>query len=453
MPGTNNILGTNKLSLSAVNTSWSTNQFMVHPTSSENTSSLGSWLPGYFSQKSYVSRMNPSVITLGIGGNDMGFSSKIEKCVSPLSENECYSSYEDRYELVTEIYNQYDKLVKTYQEVKRTAAPGTKVYVTGYPYLADTSGEVGCGKNVWLNANELKVANTVVAELNLTIERAAGFAGVKYVDVSGGLEGYRLCERLDHLTAVNGMTAGDDFALGTIGRESFHPNQLGHQLLKSAIKTETSNLTAAMPTPSSASTKPIINTSDSFFSVAADSRTIRKTIQEANQETLRVNLTEQLEGSVDGSKPGLRANTSYTIELHSTPTSLGTFTSDDIGNLDFTATIPNTVEPGVHTLHIFGTNVDGQAIDIYRTINVGYSATDFDGDGINDDVDECNLPLSEEDLDEDGLDDACDPVIGDPVLPDDEEAPLTYWPVMLQKINNENKVFGLRKDYENIVIA
>ncbi len=53
------------------------------------------------------------------------------------------------------------------------------------------------------------------------------------------------------LVAVNGLTAGTDHPdfLKVTASESYHPNELGHQLLEERILPVTQNFTLAMPTP------------------------------------------------------------------------------------------------------------------------------------------------------------------------------------------------------------
>src|SRR3546814_378641 len=67
--------------------------------------------------------------------------------------------------------------------------------------------------------------------------------------MSPSLDGYRLCDELPK--AVNGITAGNDEGIGEnlrfIGKESFHPNKLGHLLMADHILEQSENLTKPMP--------------------------------------------------------------------------------------------------------------------------------------------------------------------------------------------------------------
>jgi len=63
-------------------------------------------------------------------------------------------------------------------------------------------------------------------------------------------------------------------------------------------------------------------------------------------------------------------------------------------------------------LHIYGKNVSGENVDIYKTVYVAASSSDLDGDGIANPKDPCVvITPSGIDSDKDGIDDACDPFI------------------------------------------
>src|SRR5690606_21578826 len=98
------------------------------------------------------------------------------------------------------------------------------------------------------------------------------------------------------------------------------------------------------------------------------------------------------------------------------------------GTLEINTTIPESMPTGFHTLHIYGPNIAGESIDLYKTIYIAASPTDLDGDGIPDDGSPCLIfPASGSDMDQDGIDDACDDLIDLP--PPIEEEPIEDPPV------------------------
>lgn len=385
------------------------------------------WSPGFDNQLSKVKKEKPDILTMSIGINDIGFENKIRSC---LTGTPCFNSYEDRKELANEIKGIFTKSVNTYKQLKRAAAPGAKIFVTGYPQIAHPSSAASCGVNVILDSDERQFLNDATDYLNSVVEAAADKAGVYYVDISNSLSGYRLCEGATGSVAVNGLTKGDDFSHGVstlwqevFGRESMHPNKLGHQLMRNAIISQTSSFTQAMPAPDSSVTAPAAtDTIPLLANVPKNNRTVRSTVYAHGIVNNIVAKTSNLVATVKGSELGTRSGSAFTVELHSMPTSLGTFTSNDNGDIDISAAIPSTVDPGYHTLHIFGKNTDGVDVDIYKEIYVAETEEDWDGDEILNEEDECvMIEPSGIDEDEDGIDDTCDPVIGELIDLDEEE--------------------------------
>jgi hypothetical protein len=127
-------------------------------------------------------------------------------------------------------------------------------------------------------------------------------------------------------------------------------------------------------------------------------------------------------------KPG----SSVDVVLHSTPTDLGTFVTDSNGNFGGNVIIPANIEPGVHTLHFYTTDIFDNPLDIYKSIFVEASANDYDGDGIPNSQEACAgiVPPSNQDVDQDGIDDACDGTIG-PVA----NNPIPSQPATIQNAN------------------
>lgn len=354
------------------------------------------------------------MITVSISGNDIGFEGKIKKCANLISPpSTCYNSYKERREIVNEINAQHGLMVAALKKIKTSTSEGARVYVTGYPLIASGSG--GCAVNVKFNATEVELANKIVNHLNYAIEQAAIKVGVKYVDVSQALAGKRLCETGKEKIALNGFTAGDQIGPGflkVIGRESYHPNLRGQKMLKDKVLQQTNSFqdytlpatsTYVAPTVSSSTAQALV---DGF---TPTNETIRSP-QYNNQMTNQViKLNDPMTLQVPGIKHGLKPNTPYVLELHSTPINLGTYTTDGNGDLTISTTLPGTADPGVHTLHILGENRVDEPIDIYQDILVTHSDDDYDGDGILNDQEKClGTEVANIDSDQDGADDACD---------------------------------------------
>ena len=354
--------------------------------------------PGYANQTIFAETYTPRTILLSIGGNDVGFAQIITSCVNVFHTDDCFNYYEDRVELMQSTLDQYDRLVKTYKDVAQKSHG--RVYVVGYPQIAKPGGN--CGSNVRLNADEVVFGSQLISYLNSVIKRAAEEAGVYYIDTETALNGYRLCESSP--IAVNGLTKGNDSAL-VIGNESYHPTAFGHKLLGGVIMTKTNNLTTPMPSPKK-NNKPALNTnSDMLVGRPKLNRPVRVVRWVDGAMRVVAGKTYALGKSLAGN-----ARADIVAELHSTPTVLysGPLPQDGI-----LVTIPSGFEPGFHTLHVYTVDENGQKVDHRQVVYVAATETDDDGDELNNAVDPCVVvPQSGEDIDQDGLDDICDGLIG-----------------------------------------
>jgi len=382
----------------------------------EIDSILSNLLPGYIDQLDFVKKYRPEVITISVGGDDMGFSSTLQKCIEPWQDRTCYSTYEDRLELVRQINTVvFPNLVKTYNLLKQSGAPGARIYAIGYPQIALPGGD--CAVNVWLDSDEITFSKQIIDYLDSIVKLAADKAGVYYVDTQDALVGHRLCETKAGDVAINGITAGNDFPDklgGPIGRESYHPNPLGYQLLEASILSKSNHLTAPMPSPNPTVTPP---------------PEIGLDILDAPHSGRQINTPQYDPGiapdlayrgaaasvSINGADHSMASGFSFQAQLHSDPIILGNYQTGVGGNLTVQVPIPATMPTGYHSLHFYGQDVSGQSIDIYKTIYIANTADDMDGDGVDDSAEACvGVPVSNQDYDKDGVDDACDAEIAQP---------------------------------------
>ena len=368
------------------------------------------YLPGYISQQRFVSKYQPAIVTVSVGGNDIGFGDMLVACVEPhiklhASDNVCFSTYEDRLEVLNLIKRTETKWSRLFGQLHREA-PNARLYAVGYPDIVSDTGR--CGINVHLNQSELEFAKELVDKLNESIQRAALKSNIQYVDVSQALAGHRLCEAANYNTAVNGLTAGKDggpFGLKIIGAESYHPNALGHRLIEQAILKATLNL-------SSGTQPPTTKTTDAAFVAKPHSaRKVRSRLPAAiassrvrRGASLRVHAKSEL---------GLRANQPYFVRLDGNVT--GTAQSDASGDLDVVVDIPPDEDVGGHVIDLTGNGLGQDEIDVTQPIYIEAGDEDSDNDGISNGADSCSLAANSGlDEDMDGIDDNCDGYIGAP---------------------------------------
>jgi lysophospholipase L1-like esterase len=386
---------------------------------SDIDSILANFKPGYIDQLDFVTTYQPKVITISVGGNDIGFSDIFKKCAIPWNIDTCYNSYEDRLEQVREINSKFSDLVNTYQKIKNSSTTDTRIYVIGYPQIAKVGGD--CALNVHLNSEEIEFSQQLASYLDSVIEQAASKAGVAYVDTQNALNGHRFCETDPHSVAMNGLTVGNDtpgllhgLIPVPIGNESFHPNALGHQLLERAVLDATIGLTLPMPAPDP-SAEPPTEFGLPILQAPPTGRPVNITSYDyaLSDDVLLRGTTNTT--SVSGTDYSLQPNTNYNVSLHSEPVNLGTYKTDSNGNLNASVQIPSNVPAGFHTLHIYGSNIADEPIDLYKTIYVAASLDDLDGNGVPNSNQPCLIfESSGQDYDQDGIDDICDGDIGSP---------------------------------------
>lgn len=125
-----------------------------------------------------------SVVTLGIGGNDIGFASILEDCatLSPFG-----SPCRNRYvvggvdTLAQRIQDTEPKIAAAIQGI-RQRSPGATVFVVGYPTIVPDSG-YGCWPSLPLAWNDVPYLRSTHKALNAMIATQAQANGAIYVDV------------------------------------------------------------------------------------------------------------------------------------------------------------------------------------------------------------------------------------------------------------------------------
>ena len=375
-----------------------------------NQEIFAGFLPGYRYQNDFVVNKNPAAITVSIGGNDINFGKKLQKCI--ISRFKCFEYQDEKEKIYLEIKNQFAGLTETYKAIKNNN-PLTKVYVIGYPYILKPDGN--CAVNVRLSNDEIKLAQDIETDLNNTIEAAAKKAGVQYVDTSLAMTGHRLCEDQSWNLAFNGVTVGND-KLWVIGNETYHPNKMGHQLYETAILEQTNNLTKPMPEPDESVSDGSIESV--LVPGGLTSQTIPTPVLSDNISNDSLKYGDEINQIISVNNQFLKPGSQFNVEIHSTPQVIGTATATDMQSLSINANIPEDIEAGPHSLHITGTNINNQPIELYKDILVIKDDQDYDGDGILNEQDKCNfVEPANVDTDKDGTDDACDGEIAQPPAP------------------------------------
>ncbi len=332
-----------------------------------------SFLPGRIHQESFVKEYQPKVITIGIGGNDVGFMDKLKDCVGT---DICSwaSSAEDKEQTAIEIKNLYNTLVHTYQEI-HDASPNSKVYAIGYPTVIEENGTCNLLIGKLLDSSERRFMNEGVMYINKIVEAAARQVGIGYIDVQNSFGNHGLCGS-EQPSAMNAIRIGDDGSLSNdmdwlkvIGQESFHPNSIGHSYIANSIIDLVNNISSHNYCADGS----IVCPSDT---PAPEPSTYWIPDEKHNYPTQKIaNYVYDSDISSDNHQKNvvldnnsLAPNSSVSIEITSHPKSLGQFTTTSKGALSVSVVLPADIEQGFHTIHLYGTSYSGESVELYQVI-------------------------------------------------------------------------------------
>jgi hypothetical protein len=384
----------------------------LHGLSNKSTlqaAALNEMVPGQKKQIEFIEKYKPKAITLTMGGNDVGFGDKISSCAG--GTGTCDWADSKKSTLGSQIKNQFDNLVDLYTELKNAGNSDMKIYVVGYPQFITDAEPASCGGNIgFVNLEEREMIVQATDYMNEVIEAASNKVGVKYIDISDALNGGKLCEEgQKYVTGVTGIGEWNGNEL----QESYHPNDYGHIKITQKIKSRVNNesLLTYSQYPSSGNGAIVAPSSTNFNNGPASS--VNTTMIADNRPT---------KGSthiISVLPQTLKPSSLVHVEVHSDPIDLGDFTVEADGSLSDDITIPSTLPVGYHTLYITGQSYSNESMEVTQTILVtGTSITDLDDNGIPDSQQPCGafLQASNQDVDFDGIDDACDSQITEPIL-------------------------------------
>jgi len=162
---------------------------------------------------------NTRLITLTIGGNDMGFSKIITRCVTPAVS--CGKAIQKRFgkkwEKLADLGAKLDRL---YWAISQKALKA-RVIVIGYPQLFSPADEVRhCGGIDEIDARNLNLAGTM---LNRTIRQAVGrHQNFRFVSLAGTFSGHGPCQAQGPKIWINPIVPA-----GNRKPFSMHPNRRG----------------------------------------------------------------------------------------------------------------------------------------------------------------------------------------------------------------------------------
>jgi lysophospholipase L1-like esterase len=159
-----------------------------------------------------------ALITISIGGNDLGFSTVLRNCLKPLFTT-CKASVTSHFE-PGDLRALEPKLDAVYRAI-RSRAPNALVLVLGYPELVPRDHIDGCGA---MDHTDAPYLHRAARKLNSTIQGTVGRRpGFRFVGLVQTFLGHPACND-DAADWINGFEANYVDA-------SFHPNETGNRAI------------------------------------------------------------------------------------------------------------------------------------------------------------------------------------------------------------------------------
>ncbi|MER6158875.1 SGNH/GDSL hydrolase family protein [Streptomyces sp. NPDC001868] len=191
--------------------------------------------PAQFDALSRATRL----VTVGIGGNDIGFASAIRRCVTSGvvyqvtggrdggDDAPCEKRYVsgDVDQVRQRIEAADGRLARALDEVARRA-PKARVYVVGYPAILP-SDDGDCGRELELAPGDVSFVRNKERELNGMLRERAEAAGARYVDTYEPSEGHDACSAED--------TRWIEPLLPRSPAAAVHPNERGERGMADAV--------------------------------------------------------------------------------------------------------------------------------------------------------------------------------------------------------------------------
>ncbi len=151
-----------------------------------------------------------TLVSITIGGNDVGFSSVMETCVL-LPTSSCLSAVQHAESLTaTQLPGELDSVLNAI----RADAPNARVVVLDYPELYDLSRSSSC---IGLSTIDRTNLNQGADQLDSQIQAAAVRHGDVFADVRNAFSGHEICDSSSWLHSVNILDVS----------ESYHPTASG----------------------------------------------------------------------------------------------------------------------------------------------------------------------------------------------------------------------------------
>ncbi|WP_219418342.1 SGNH/GDSL hydrolase family protein [Pseudonocardia nigra] len=171
------------------------------------------------------------LVTLTMGGNDIGFGSIVSECAARSPLQPYGAACRDFYtaggidQLAERIEDTAGKVAEALSEIE-SRSPDARVLVVGYPAILPDTGP-GCYPLIPFSPGDVDYLRETEKRLNAMLEREAGEAGVDYVDTYTPTIGHDICT-LPGTKWIEGLVPTSPAA-------PVHPNALGMAAIAAAV--------------------------------------------------------------------------------------------------------------------------------------------------------------------------------------------------------------------------
>ncbi len=358
------------------------------------------------------------LITITIGGNDLGFGTILELCRlwGDCPDRPIFGSMSTltTREYVTGLLPRVKALNGVVYDAIKGKAPTAAVVVLGYPNPLPISDLCGLGGVTNFSDIDLQFLHLTAIRLNLALKEVAAAKGVHFIDnVLSHFYGHDAC--------AGGNSWMNAARLWNV-EESYHPNPLGQEEYARLVNDYLGELTpATWPQgffPSGLPENPPLPmvAAPAVQAAAVPSigpLDVMPEVPQPCEANGAYTLGEVIRLQGDSFEPLTTVSLSLESLDGTFTTSLGNAVADATGGLDATITVPPAAPaPGVSLVQALATGSNGEPRLLAATIKIGTSfADDGDGDGVPDICDSCPALShpNQDDSDGDGIGDECDP--------------------------------------------
>jgi len=333
--------------------------------------------------KGFLSRadgVGPSVVSLGIGGNDVDFMGKLKSCIGI---GTCEWALErTRKATAYEIRSLLPRVVDILNELKVNLSPAP-LFLVGYPSVINDHPDARCSALVSqiLDADERMYMSESIKYINRVLKAAADYAKVTFIDIEQAYQGERLCDQ--HESAMNSVRYGDDIApipmmtdFKLVGAESFHPTPRGHQLAALMINARLGSFWSSPACIGCQFSETDLNFSNYWLEGAGFDESISRQLADIFLGAEK--YIDTTNASFSFLPNTFEAGSTIVFELHSEIRRLGEFKANADGSAAGTLTLPVGIE-GYHTVHAYGKSPSGEDLDIYQTVYIDTNIASSNG--------------------------------------------------------------------------